>query len=492
MLRFHVGTEITTFYPNNESDNDMQTILNTVAYISKTGFDQGLQYFQSNNFTVAIKAFKQINFVAISNILSPKTLVYQIQIIKNIATFLFGPNFQQFMLHEISSSYQAVFAKYVNTFLKSVENNPRTLLAMVKHDHSYYENSKLAALRAHQGAIPDEVKFQECIIFCNHRIVGRFTRKNAAPLNCFDLFILSLFESIEFSEESSEDRSFLNPNYVTSVNPSNIQYKGGYLLVSGTVQRCSIAVSRLGNNSAYTMLFISQDTVSQQQRDLIRNIMGIIAESVMGIFKPPTNICTFQNPVTIFTQIIINRSTGESFEFAPAMSEKAEKVYNLIMRNIINKSSEAMPRGYQTMLWNDGRFTFLYEMRFENIYGVFADVETSLKNENKILVDSKNISYENIAIEIFGPAMEYSVYEIFTVFVSTIDQKSAVVLSRQFSENTIKQLSPKIDTRKRKIKSQSSLNLFSTYSSHRRMSSQPKSSRPILALGVMKTPQKNL
>ena len=472
MFNFHVGTVMEVFYPISEGSHDMQTIINTAQFISRTGLDKSLQYFQAGDRTIVLKTFRGINFVVVSSLNSPKLLAGFLQQVRNIAVFLFGYNFEEFMHGEISLACQEVFSKYMDIYINMLKNEPRTLLGAIPHEKDYTETSKHLAKKVPSTTIPENLQFVECILFNNHKIIGRLSSKDCNPLMCSEIFLLALFERAEFPEESDPNPELIDPNYVTSVSPPNVKHRAGFFNIDGASQRCSIAATRMGPNSSHTALFVTQNATANERRDLVMNILGVVTVSMKDSEKRPPKPSIFLPPSMVDT-IIINRTTGECFESTLATSEKSKEILDALIRLFAIKTAEAIPRGFITMLWNDSLFDFCYEMRFEGANG-FEEPTRVVSNESSIFAEGKILYYDKLADELFGPIDDLSVYEIYTIFMSTEQQSEVITISRHVTEEIIKSRVICNDQKNKNKKVRKSFSSFQFLQpNHSRQGSQP-------------------
>lgn len=472
MFKFHVGTVMEVFYPISEESHDMQTIINTAQFITKTGLDKSLQYFQAGDRTIVLKTFRGINFVIVSNLGSPKLLAGLLQQVRNIAVFLFGFNFEEFMHGSISLAYQEVFSKYMDIYINMLKSDPRTLLGAIPHENEYTETSRRLSKKVPTTTIPENLQFVECILFNNHKIAGRLSSKTCKPLTCSEIFLLSLFERAEFPEESDPNPELIDPNFVTSVSPLNVKYRAGFFNIEGSSQRCSIAATRMGPNSSRTALFVTQNATANERRDLIMNILGVVTVSMKDGGNMPPKPTIFLPP-SMVDSIIINRTTGECFESTLANSEKSKEILDALIRLFAIKTAEAIPRGFITMLWNDSLFDFCYEMRFEGANG-FKEPSRAVSSESSVFAEGKILYYDKLADELFGPIDDLSVYEVYTIFMSTEQQSETITISRHVTEEIIKTRGISNDHKNKKAKARKSFSSFQfLQANHSRQGSQP-------------------
>ena len=477
MFSFHIGTTMTTFYPPDDTTHQMQTIINTAEFVSKTGLDKNLQYFKAGSQTIVIKVYKGIHFIVVSTLDSPKLLLNILHNVRNIAIFLFGLHFDEYMRDNISSAYQEVFSKYMDIYISRLKTDSRALLGIIKHDDDYSRISKLLSQKIPSSSIPENLQFVECIIFKNHEIVGRLSSPTTKPLTSFDVYQLSLFENAEFPESEPEmdaDPDMIDPNYVTSVTPPSVRHRAGFFTIDNSVQRCSIAAGRMGPKSSYTALFITQNATANERRDLVMNVLGVITVSLKEgkIRTLPPNILL---PPSLTCLLIVNRTNGECFETTPIMTDQSKKILNGLIKTMALKTAEAIPRGLLTLLWNDSLFDFCYEMTFSNETGSFVDPPKTVNTENSIFLEGRSLSYAQLTDELFGPVENFCVYEIYSIFLSTEQQSEVITISRHDAEQILMAKSLGFETkRKQSGKTTRSSSSFSLgLSKHTRQGSEP-------------------
>lgn len=430
MLKFFVGSDISTFYPISDND-EMQTIKNTVSFIKRTNFDKNIDFFQVGDINFTISQYNQIYFIVQATNLSKRLMQYIANSLKNIAIFLFGQDFQNYMLDNISLSYQTVYTNYVSAFLDLINSNPRYLAGIIPHSHGYFKNCQFLVRKLPPSGIPAALEFVECIIFNENEIIGRFSKDINSTLDCFDMLMLSIFHQVEFPEKGNPDRNLIEVNYVTNSEPSPVHYRAGFLKVNGKLQRCSIAAVRLGLNSSFSSLFITLNPTEYEKRDFAMNILGLVSAAVSDMIVKITPFA-FPLPPDVVGFMVVNRSTGETFEVNQAKNERTLNVVDNLFKNLFKRSFEAIPRGITTLLWNDSYFDFCYNILFRKSSGTIVP-----NGFDAFEMFEKNVFYKQIINIIFGPRANIDFIEVYSIFMSTHSQHEVVVLSREMGEKII-------------------------------------------------------
>ncbi|EAX95185.1 hypothetical protein TVAG_032520 [Trichomonas vaginalis G3] len=424
MLKFYVGSKFSNFYPISDND-DMQTIKNTAEYIIKTNFDKEIDFFQVNDILFSINRFNQIYFIVQAIGLSNKLMKYIANTLKKIAIFLFGPEFQNSMLDNISQSYQTVFSNYISAYHELITENSRFLGGIIPHSNNYISNCQYITRKLPPDGIPEDLEFVDCIIFKDDEIIGRLSKNSESRLDNFDLVMLMIFHRVDFPEKGDPNPELIEVNYVTNTEPSPIHYRAGFLKVNGKLQRCSIAAVRLGLNSSYTSLFITLNPTANEKRDLSMNILGLVSATIMDLesHSKPIKISL---PPTAVMVLVVNRTTGEAIEISSASNDRSKKISDLLFKNLINRSMEAIPRGFSTLLWNDSLFDFIYDIGFKKEKNII-DFPSSF---DPIEVGDHHNIYRHITTLIFGPRANIDFFEIYGIFLSSHLQSELIAVSR--------------------------------------------------------------
>ena len=222
-----VITPTSTFYPPKSQQQDDQ-IINGILNFIKSGMNCKLQYFQTNKRTFVFSTWNHIRFIISGIQESVSYLRFRLQMIREIAVFLFGPDFDQIMRNNsININYIDLFAKYVDTFLEISEDDYLFQLGIISHDSLFSEYSHYLSENIPTSQFPHDLPFIDCIIFRNYQIVSRFNLSNPNPIDYLNVFILSIFMRIEYPKINT---STIKSNIRKTIPKKDTQTQKDYII----------------------------------------------------------------------------------------------------------------------------------------------------------------------------------------------------------------------------------------------------------------------
>lgn len=454
-----VITPTITFYPPDSQQQDDRTINGILNFITSS-MGCHLQYFRTNNQTIVFSYWNQILFIVSGVNESVAYLRFRLQIIREIAVFLFGLDFDQIMRKStINVNFIDLYAKYVDEFLKMTENDYYTQLGLISHNSYFSEFSNYLSESIPSSQFPHDLPFIDCFILKNHKIVSRLNLANQNPINYMSVYILSLFSRIEYpdtdsakpnrkekesdpeeskskdvsnteinnndnNQESSYEKQYklFDPNYVNITDPPSVQLRAGYITIGETSCLCSISSTLLGPNSPYVALFITQELNTDVKKFIVSGIISLISSSMSEAVRLILTPLSFNFPGLVYF-LAANRSSGECFDFESCGDVKSHHITNLLFRTMKNYTFEALFNGQTTFIWRDSHFLFVYSIFFIQSDGKAVNPPEKVKIP--IFKNDFNLTYQTICNEFFHKEKNLKVYEVYSIFLGVVPPQAA-------------------------------------------------------------------
>lgn len=459
MTYARVITPTLTFYPPNSQQQDDQT-LNGILNFIKSNMSCNLQYFQTNNRTFVFSIWKNIRFIISGENESIAYLRFRLQMIREIAVFLFGPDFDLIMRNNsINISYIELFAKYVDTFLEMSEEDYKFQLGIISHISFFSEYSHYLSENIPTSQFPHDLPFIDCLIFRNHKIVSRFNFSNPNPIDYLSVILLSIFTKIEYpyinhdeinNKESNDNQEkekirdvsfgdfkevidneeqrikYFDPNYVNITEPASVQIRAGFFTLNGNCQPISISATRLGPNSPYVALFLTQQMNASVKRFIVAGIISLISSTISEAVRLNFKALSLNSPGLVYF-LVTNRSSGETFEFETSNDVKSHHITKLLFRTMKKHTFDALFDGQTTFIWRDSHFLFSYSIFFVQNDG--KSIALTEKFKIPMFRSDFDVTYNSICNEIFRKDKNVRVFEVYSIFLKAIPPQIA------FSEN---------------------------------------------------------
>mgnify|MGYP001059389813 CR=1 FL=1 len=416
-----------TFYPLNCRNEEGQALYHSNVFLIEN-FHESITSFSAGDQTVVFQSYNDILFYIQSrNNISEGLLRFLLQIIRDIAVFLFGPKFETSMSNNISENRRAAYAKYIETFFELCNNDYKYLLLVPDIDIEHTNLDKFIKEHNPLTQIPIDPAFVECILFYNHKIVGRYKCKQSShkSLDQRDLFQLALSERIEFSSSSIS----LDVSASEDFTKENIIYKLGNFNFNNSVQCCFLSEAQLGKNSPYTIALIFKsdkptDEIRDQIFQVIKGFITVIrsSESVLNIPK------SFQ--ITgLLHYLLINRTTGHYYEMLKPNAPYP--IFTKIQRKMANVAMMALQSGNFSMIRNQMKFQYTYELKFRRKGSVINPTE-------KLKIQPGEISYQKIVMDLFpNDVNSIQCFELLTVYLGVINTKDVIDANKHLFESLV-------------------------------------------------------
>ncbi|KAH0794462.1 hypothetical protein GPJ56_001487 [Histomonas meleagridis] len=420
-MKVAVISSTITYYPiDPEKQAKIQPIYQIVMYIKKT-VDSGLDYIAGNNQTIVFQFWNNILFLICGKSKSPEFLRYQLEIVKNVTTFLFGPQFETNMLTLIDVSKCRLFAKYIDTYLDFCNRFYQLPYGIVEYSPTYRIFSRIFSQKIPVEKIPNEIHFVESIILCDHKVISRTSNNSIIDSTSFLMLYLTAYINHE-DPEYFNDRE-VNTEYTT--RPDSYRHKKGFLKINGNLSQYVISTVRFGEHSPYLAIFITENI---EQQDLVHSIVSLFANYVSENLYITDQISTQFIPGTV-RYTLINRTTGESWDHKMQnMDKQSEELTNVLLSSMKSKVFEALVKGYHYMMWYDELFLFTYQQLFVLPNGEILQPKQTRDFPGKTV----RFNYQYIAQRMFPSQKNINVYECYAIFLKTISPKDAQEISQKY------------------------------------------------------------
>lgn len=423
-IELKIISPTTTFYPIDSNQEEDQTLNNTIAFIRASTGDR-IQYFKSSEKITLFHYWHQVLFMMRGPTEKEYRMRYQIQIIRDILLFLFGPQFENVMTMNISSTNMNYFSRYASLVLKLIQTDIKSNIEVVNHDFNFNCYSKI--LQDKFSSVPIDLYFLECLIFKNNKLFSRISKPGSPLLDYSDVFILSLYIQIEHDDfNTNEDIDNFNYKYITNTNESPVKKRIGFFRVNGIPQKCTLVSTKLGGNSQYTAVFVSQKSINDSQKEVIINILGLMAIAIndmSSIPYPPQNL---HHEMVYF--MAVNRNNGLSWEQTTAENQESKNILNLLLNSMLENAISTLYKGKTVIIWSDELFRFAYQICFVDSNNEILIPKNQMFID--ITTDESDLNYSEFASDLFPKTKNVQVYEIYSIFLKAIEPSKIMQINQ--------------------------------------------------------------
>lgn len=425
----HVSYGICTFYPFN---NPFFDFFKVISSLKKT-----LSYITTSDKTFVFGHRNDILFVfSGSKTESISYLRYQLQILPDIAVFLFGDYCKFMKAPQISNARAKVYGKYVDTFLQIIDSDPKYQLSIIPNESLFSNLSQFIYSKNPINPILQSDTFIECIFFRDHHVLSRFNNPNYSPLDSRSIFLLSLAENLQNYDTMDHPEFHIE---MTDIHPLSC-----YLYINRVLTQCDIFVLCLSSTLHCTVLFVTlknpgkPDDLKMQIADCINLLSSYLKE---GLNMPPQPDFSVQISGLVYC-LSINRTYGYSFDYEPFPDTQNHQITQLLLKTMKNHSFDGLFEGKNIMIWSDKNFLFFYMI-------LFFDERTgdplsyTKPIETPIFKDDANISHSSIA-SLYFSNKKVQIFEIYSIFLNTVSPIVAYKESLNLFHKMISTTPPKL------------------------------------------------
>ena len=447
--KVRIITDTTTFYPiesdNDSHRNDDLSLRATLVYMHEQ-IGEDFQYFKADDLFIVLQQWRDLLFFIQSNDERYKEIMLlQLQTIREIIIFLFGTKFENVMKRSISLSKRQVFALYVDTYLKLCKKDFLFMMNSTRFNLEDLELNKKFEKNLMTISNGMDINLTAVILFENHKIIGKYLKPGSLKLEQENLLMLTIFEQVEY-ENIDDSSKVIDIDFVKSPQNLTIKHKNAYLRVDRSPVPFTLSSSRMGLNSPYVILVVTQNVKMQQEmKDTIQKYIYSIAESLNTIDFKFSKYLQGDLLDDLLYFIIIDRTNGIVWEMDNIKSilllenylsnndqNFASNFLEEIKTKLISYGMNAMIRGFTTMMWGENDFQYFYQL-------IFEDDDEIIKPSNVFkpppFHDDIGITYRLMINNIFQTNDDISCVELFTVYKGKILVKDAIIENQLLYES---------------------------------------------------------
>jgi hypothetical protein len=421
-----------TYYPLDSRNEEGLTLINSVAFLQQN-FGETVNVFRAGNKIVVLQQWNGILFVLSSDDKSPQELLrFLLQMVKDIAVFLFGPHFETFISSKnIVRTLREVFAKYVEKLFDVVGQDYKVLSMIQDADQDSQRLAQHLSRRLSFSEIPAGAGFIECILFKRHRIVARFPKPGARLLSPSDIFLISLLEKIEFGAIEMSDSARIEPP-----DPSKVVNKKVHLYMDGVAQQGFMSEVQFGPDSPYLLIAALNAQPSADTDALVSSLATQFAGLMVAFPPDPTPLLPTFQITGMLHYLLINRTTGEYRESERVETDDPEGrkqtlLFERIRRRMITYATQGLLEGYLWQIRNEMIFQYTWELKFVTAKGQPLTPGEAIRAARS---SDGGISYARIASDFFGADVDVTIYELMTVYLGVVNTKDVLDANRHLFE----------------------------------------------------------
>lgn len=452
--KIRIISTTTTFYPldtenqGSSTKNDNLTLKSMLMYL-KRELGEEVRFFRSGDKFVVLQHWRDALFVVeTSENYSPELLRLILQAARELLIFLFGQKYESVMGTSISLTKRQTYAKYLDTYLSICSRNYLGLLQTTINDADNYELGNCFAQCAENIVSQYKTNLMALFLFNNNKIISTYMPKNGLKIDPEMLYIIQLFEKVEYPETSSEPNfQLINNQFVEE----NIRTRIAFIRSHRLPIACSLTLSQLYKDSPLTILAVTQDSkMTQEQKDTVKNMLSIITKSISTLYSAQPNYPPIEVVEGLIHAVIINRSKGTSFELTPDITmallkrnmpfenpQQAEETMISIKKQLASKAMSALMKGYTTMIWGEMDFQFCYQLIFRDSEG--NEIKPVQVFDPPPFDDDNGITYSLIKTAILPDVKgKIQVFELMTVFTGEMPVRDVAAGNQMMFNNYLK------------------------------------------------------
>lgn len=412
ILKFNYQMQVgvvtnTIYYPTDpQKQTLLSPIMSTITFI-KCNVDSGLDYIKTDEKTIVFQFWNNVLFFCCSKTKSVQFLRFQLEQIKNISIFLFGPNFEKYMSGSIKINQNRLFSLYVDTYIEECNKNLQLPFGIIEHSFQYRDFSMFLNKEFDIMKCPANVF--EYFVFKDNQIMARQSIRKNAMINYSSLINIYLTVIIN-NNNSNESES--------------ISHKYGFLSVSMNNQK--FVISSLKSNSFIIVLISDSDLLDSTKKNDIEialqvslNTISSYASQYFDTARTITSNSIIPGTVRF---VITERNTGESWDYKLSnQNVDSLKISDLLLKSMRSKVFEIFTNGCNYSMWNDGLFLFVYRQFF-----ISSTDNILVTKQNPTSTDISNVfNYQYLSKKCFPDETDVRVYEVFSIFLKTVTPKNA-------------------------------------------------------------------
>lgn len=414
------------FYPLAGRSEEGLTLFTSMVFLLRN-FKETLTSFTAGDQVVVLQIYNGMLFYIQSHHrISDGLLLFLLQIIHDIAVFIFGKNFETFMSNNINEDHRKTYAKCIETFFELCNKDYKYLLCVPDIDVKHSNLSKFLKDHNPFNQIPIDPTFVECVLFFNHKIIGRYKCKQSSfkSIDQRDLFQLALNERVNFSSSSFSSDTSVSEDF----SKESIKYRRVYLYFNNSPQCCFLSEAQLGQNSSFviTLVFKREQPTDEIREQIYQIIKGFIT-LIKSFDQPPLIPKSFQ--ITgLLHYLLVNRTTGHYYEMLKP--NVAYPIFTKIQRKMASVAMMALQTGNFVMFENQMKFQFTYELKFRRKSNVITPTE-------KLKIQPGDISYSKIVTDLFPNDSSIQCFELMTVYLGVMNTKDVIDANKHLFDSLV-------------------------------------------------------
>lgn len=395
------------YYPRDpQKQTHLSPVMTTITFI-KCNVDSGLDYVKTDNKTIVFQFWNNVLFFCCSKTMSVQLLRFQLEQIKNISIFLFGPNFEKCMSNNIKINQNKLFAFYVDTYIEECEKRMQLPLGILEHSTKYRDFSMFLNKELELVKLP--VKSYEYIVFKDNQIVARQSIGKNTMVNYRSLINIYLTTIINYKDDNESE---------------SIKHKYGFLNIGNNNQK--FVISSLKFNSCIIVLITDSDLSDPENKSNVeislQMSLNTISSYVSQYYDSGRNVpINYIIPGTV-RFIITERNSGESWDYKlNNQNESSLKVSDLLLKTMSTKVFEIFTNDNNYSMWKDELFLFAYRQFFISS----TDSILVLKQNTESIDINNRFNYQYLSKKCFPDENDIRVYDVYSIFLKTIAPKDA-------------------------------------------------------------------
>ncbi|KAH0784973.1 hypothetical protein GPJ56_010919 [Histomonas meleagridis] len=416
-MKVSVISSTVPYYPiDAKKQSEIQPMYHIISFIKRT-VDTGLDYIIGNDRTIAFQFINNVLFLICDKSKSPEFLFYQIEILKNIAILILGPNFQTSMQTTIDVQQNKLYVRYVDTYIDFSSRLCQIPFGIIEYSPLYNTFTKTFLENFPIESHPSKSNFVQLLILNDHQILTRISN------NCTIEYtsILMLFFTAYVNHKDPD--SYSNEHDI-SIGPNSIIHRKCYLKVNGTVSQYVVSTVRFSELSPYVAIIVSNNF---EMRD-IDYYIDMFARTASAGFCITTPLSIHLVPGTV-RYVIINRTNGESWDHKlQSMDKQNSELTDILFSSMKSKVFDILMKGYNCFMWYDNNFLFVYEQIFMLSTGELL----SVKRSKEFMAEKIRFNYQCVAQRIFPTQKNVNVFESYAIFIKTISPKDALEITKKY------------------------------------------------------------
>lgn len=426
--KVRVISDTTTFYPLERDDdephskNDNLSLRTTLVYLHEQ-MGEDFKFFTADDLFVVLQQWRgMLFFIQTNDSRFHEVMRLQLQTIREILIFLFGPKFESVMKRSISMDKRKVFAQYVDSYLSLCQEDYLYLLNIIRTDPFKQEMSQYFIQTVSTLISEFDIHMLNVTLFDGNQIVARFDSPGSAKLDAETLLNLSILEKVEYNDISIDDGQIppfenvqtnlqnFDPAFIEDPNNNTFKHKNAFLRIQRSPVCCLLSSSRLGAKSPYVILLATQNMkITEEMRVLIMKFISTITLKMSQFISPPPEEKSIEVMDDLIHYVLIDRTHGKIWELPLDLSVGLLVDYMIQLKHNRNRNNDeqdnsneddedgdvvddiddieackmmheltmkmsaygmsAMMQGLTTMFRGEQDYQFCYELRFQDEKG---------------------------------------------------------------------------------------------------------------------------